>query len=90
MARIVITGGAGLLGLNWAIHLRASHEVHIWTHHRDIQLNGVQVHKFNACDEDEIDANLLQIRPDIVINTIGFTNVDECEKNPPTIRRSEF
>ena len=38
MARIIIIGGSGLLGLNWAIQASNEHEVHLWLHQRSVFL----------------------------------------------------
>ena len=40
-ARVLITGGTGLLGLNWATIIKSTHDVVLGIHERAVQLPGV-------------------------------------------------
>ena len=80
--RILFTGGSGLLALNCAIHLRNDFDIYLGLHNRIISLEGVQTCKLNLENEQELEFILKRIKPDILINTAGMTNVEECELNP--------
>ena len=45
MARILITGGSGLLAINWAINRRHIDQVHSLLHTNLIEIEGVTTHK---------------------------------------------
>jgi dTDP-4-dehydrorhamnose reductase len=82
MSRILITGGSGLLALNWAAIIRESHEVLLVTHRRLIALRGTisQYHDLESLDSVKRMLDLHQ--PDLVVNTVSITNVDLCEIEP--------
>ncbi|MGU9962342.1 MAG: DegT/DnrJ/EryC1/StrS family aminotransferase, partial [Candidatus Puniceispirillales bacterium WSBS_2018_MAG_OTU23] len=89
MARILITGGSGLLGLNWAIARRkAGDDVHLWTNTRDIQLENITTHRGDLSDIDTAADGIRDIAPDIIINSAGFTSVDGCASNPKQSQKS--
>jgi dTDP-4-dehydrorhamnose reductase len=73
--RILILGGSGLLGLNLIYHLRTQFDI----------TSTFQSHRPKIdCRWVKFDANNLESLPslasfDVVINCIGFTNVDSCE-----------
>jgi len=78
---ILITGGTGLLALNWALALRDKYNVYLVMHSRKIQLSGAFFVSFSLDDIDDIEANIEKIKPKIVIHTAGLTSVEECEAN---------
>ena len=80
--RILFTGGSGLLALNCAIHLRNDYDIYLGLHNRIISLEGVKTCKLNLENEEELELLLKRIKPDILVNTAGMTNVEECELNP--------
>jgi perosamine synthetase len=82
MAVILITGGSGLLGVNWAIHRRNVDDVHLVLHSRGVAINCVKNHHVDLSDLDATNDLLKELNPDIVIHTAGLTDVDECEINP--------
>ncbi len=80
--RILITGGTGLLGLNWAATMRAQHEVVLGTHRRGAQLRGTRTLAL-AYDEPSSFAHVLSaLRPDLIVNAAGLSSVDDCEGAP--------
>ncbi len=79
--RILFTGGSGLLALNCAIHLRNDFDIYLGLHNRIISLEGVNIFKLNLENEEELELLLKSIKPDILVNTAGMTNVEECELN---------
>lgn len=90
MARIIITGGSGLLGLNWAVQASNDHEVHLWLHQRTVSLAGTISHHVDLSLVNEISKALDEIKPDIVVNASGYTSVDGCEFNSLRSEISNF
>lgn len=74
--KILITGGSGLLAINWAQKIKCNYQVTLALHHRIVSINGVKT----------IDIKKITKYPpssfDIVINTIGLTSVEVCEEDP--------
>jgi dTDP-4-dehydrorhamnose reductase len=82
MPRILITGGSGLLALNWAITVRNHFEVVLALHNREISLPDVKSVKFDTQLRESILKAVKQIQPEYIIHTAGLTNVEDCEKFP--------
>jgi len=82
MARLLITGGAGLLGLNWALHRRSIDEVHVTLYRRNIVIEGVHSHVVDLGNAAAV-ANLIdEVCPDVIVHTAGMTDVDGCQIDP--------
>ena len=90
MKKLFITGGSGLLGLNWALRKRHEYDTYISLNNRIIHLNGVNSVLVNTCDADQLESTLDSIKPDLVVNTAGYTNVDGCEHQPERSLSSNF
>jgi dTDP-4-dehydrorhamnose reductase len=70
--RVAVIGGNGQLGQDvCAAFAAAQHDIVLLTH-ADIEV----------CSYDSVKAALEHIRPDLVINTAAFHNVDRCEVEP--------
>jgi len=82
MSNILITGGSGLLAVNWAIQLRKEHKVTLGLHNRKIQILGVEAIFLNLEIIDEIRKVLVKSSIDIVIHTAALSNIELCESNP--------
>jgi UDP-4-amino-4,6-dideoxy-N-acetyl-beta-L-altrosamine transaminase/dTDP-4-dehydrorhamnose reductase len=80
--KILITGGSGLLAVNWALSIRNDYAVTLLLHHKKISLSGVDTDIAYSSSLDECLSVLEKHQPDIVIHTAGLTNVEECESNP--------
>ena len=80
--RILFTGGSGLLALNSALYLRNDFEVYLGLHSRIINLEGVHTCILDLENEQALEEELIRIKPDILINAAGMTNVEECELKP--------
>ncbi|MDA0330151.1 MAG: sugar nucleotide-binding protein [Gemmatimonadetes bacterium] len=83
---IFITGGSGLLGLNWAAHLRELGTVTLGLHRREVALSGT--HSV-PCDLDTVDAamrTLAEAEPALVVHAAGLTSVEQCEADPQLAR----
>lgn len=80
--RILITGGSGLLAVNWAFALCDRFSIILGMHKRNIVVSGVQT---IAIDLESID-NLVHFfqkeRLYAVIHAAGITNVEQCESQP--------
>ncbi|TAK90633.1 MAG: SDR family oxidoreductase [Burkholderiaceae bacterium] len=82
MKRILITGGSGLLALNWACAVRDHWDVVLGTHQLSARLPGTTSHRLDLEDPQRFGEHLDQLLPDLVVHTAGLTSVDECEKDP--------
>lgn len=82
LSRVLITGGSGLLALNWACCMRASHEVILARHSRKITLDGVSVVSLDLESDATLTKQLEIVRPSLVVHTAGLTSVDLCEQQP--------
>jgi len=79
--RILITGGSGLLALNWAVVTRSEHEVVLGLHSRKISLSDVYSKVLNLGSVEELAVHFDSVNPDLVVHTAGMTNVETCETN---------
>jgi dTDP-4-dehydrorhamnose reductase len=79
---ILITGGSGLLALNWAITIRNNYNVILGLHNRKIKLKNTQSFFLDLESEDSIIAILKKIKPNIVIHSAGLTNIELCQSQP--------
>lgn len=69
--KILVTGAGGMLGSDLVERFSKGHEV-----------TGVTRQNFDILKEQEIRASLARVRPDWVIHSAAYTNVDGCEKEP--------
>ena len=79
---ILITGGSGLLALNWALAIRDRDSVTLGLHERNISLAGVETRQIDLESVDHLIRAFETIQPQIVIHTAGLTNVEKCEATP--------
>lgn len=80
--KIVITGGTGLMALNWAIKKRAKSDVILLQHNRKVKLNGTVFLQIALENKKEILATLKELKPDLLVHTAGLTNIELCEREP--------
>lgn len=85
--RILLTGGSGLLAVNWAMHARNRCDVVLVFHSRVIAINGVNSVQLDLCQPDALNDILAKFKPDYVVHTAGLTSVEQCEKNPELARQ---
>ena len=81
MKKILIIGGSGLLGINWAFRRRFIDDVHILLHKRHIVIDKVTSHKVDFDDPGRLLDCLFTIHPDVIVNAAGYTDVDACDEN---------
>ncbi len=79
---ILITGGSGLLAINWANLIKKKHCVILTLHQKNITLSGVQTIKLSLHSKIEITRTLAENNIDYVVHTAGMTNIETCAKNP--------
>jgi len=80
--RILITGGSGLLAINWAFSVRDKFEITLLLHRRKISLLGVNTDVVSLSSLDECLSVLNKHQPDIVLHTAGITSIEKCESSP--------
>lgn len=78
MKRLYITGLAGMLGSNLAYLLKDKYEIYGCDRNK-VAMSGIHSSVFDLLLEDQMEQEILTIKPDIIINTAAFVNVDGCE-----------
>lgn len=81
-APVFLTGGSGLLAVNWAVAVRDRWPVILGTHERTIELAGASARHVTLESVDELTQTLREIGPRLVVHTAGMTDVDACEQRP--------
>jgi dTDP-4-dehydrorhamnose reductase len=79
---ILITGGAGLLAVNWAAQTRDHYHVTLCLHKRSIQLNGTTCRFVDLNSVETIAAVIREINASVVVHAAAMTSVEECEAAP--------
>jgi dTDP-4-dehydrorhamnose reductase len=79
---ILITGGSGLLALNWALTIREKFNVTLGLHDRNINLKGTKSILLNLDSKDVLIKALEALEPQFVIHAAGLTSIEQCEANP--------
>lgn len=79
---VLITGGSGLLAINWAISIRNQHFVTLGLHTRDVQLSSTKSTRIDLESESNLIRQLQTLKTEIVIHTAGLTSVERCEADP--------
>jgi dTDP-4-dehydrorhamnose reductase len=80
--RLLITGGTGLLALNWACALRETWSVTLGTHKHSVNLTGVDSCPLALEDLVCLQAQIDAVAPDLVVHAAGLSSVDKCELVP--------
>lgn len=77
MAKVLVTGGTGLLGAILVPSLSsAGHTAVRHGHTGDADINA------DLCDADQVAAMLGRVQPDVIVNLAALANVDLCEAEP--------
>lgn len=77
--RIFITGGSGLLGLNWACCRRDRNEVWLGIHEREVALEGVHPARVDLDDAPILEKTLERVNPALIVHMAAMTDVDRCQ-----------
>ena len=86
MARILITGSSGLLGLNLALEAMISHEV-IGVDRAMLKSAPFKIINADLLVEGEVERILEQAKPDWLIHCAALADLDACEEAPDKARR---
>lgn len=78
MPKILITGSQGLLGCSLVPYLRSKREYEVIQHGRD----GEADTNFDCVDAEQVRVALDKVMPEVIINLVALTDVDECERKP--------
>lgn len=81
--KILLTGGTGLLSINWACALRDTHDVVLGTHVRDAHLAGTTRVRLGLENPAALTDAVAHIAPDVIVHAAGITSVEECERDEP-------
>lgn len=84
--RILLTGGSGLLALNWALAVRDRYEVVLGLHRRHVSMRGVESQWLDLESVAGLARSIEVIRPNVVVHTAGLTSVERCEAQPEMAR----
>jgi len=79
---LLITGGSGLLAINWAYFMRHNHSIFLGIHKRVVAIDGVQSVHINLTSVISIEEFLSQYQINLVIHTAAMTSVEQCESDP--------
>ncbi|MBV6450522.1 MAG: dTDP-4-dehydrorhamnose reductase [Anaerolineales bacterium] len=85
MARILITGASGLLGINLALETKREHDV-IGVDRDKLKSAPFRVLHANLLRAGSVASILESTRPDWLINCAAFANLEECEERPDEAR----
>jgi dTDP-4-dehydrorhamnose reductase len=77
--RILITGGSGLLALNWALTMRDRFSITLGLHKRNVVIPGIQTQPIDLESIDSLVCLLEKADPYAVIHAAGLTSVERCE-----------
>jgi dTDP-4-dehydrorhamnose reductase len=79
---VYVTGGSGLLALNWAMAIRQHHRVVLGLHNRLVSLSGVETRPASLTGVSQISQELDETGAELVVHTAGLTSVESCEADP--------
>ena len=79
---ILITGGSGLLALNWALTIREKFNVTLGLHDRKINLKDTRSIVLDLDSKEALTQPLEALQPQLVIHAAGLTSIEQCEANP--------
>jgi dTDP-4-dehydrorhamnose reductase len=80
--KVLITGGSGLLALNWAATVREQFNITRAMHDRKVNLKDTKNILLNLDSEEVLTKVFDELQPQLVIHAAGLTNIEECEANP--------
>ena len=83
---LLITGGTGLLGLNWYLAEKENYNVILHGHNRKIEFKDTDIQYFSLESVNEIEKYLSDLNISIVVHAAGLTSVELCEKDPELAR----
>ena len=81
--KILITGGSGLLALNWAATMREKLNITLGLHDRKVNLKDTKSILLDLDSKEALTKVFEELQPQLVIHAAGLTNIEACEANPP-------
>ncbi len=88
MDRLLITGGSGLLGLNWACSVRDRFDAVLATHRHSVQLAGTRCVSLELESPAVLMRQIRELAPRLIVHTAGMTSVEQCERFPLDAERA--
>lgn len=79
---VLITGGTGLLGINWACAMREQYAICLGTHRRRAALRGVDTRALDFTSPGALERSIDGLSPVLIVHAVGMTDVDACERDP--------
>jgi dTDP-4-dehydrorhamnose reductase len=79
---IFLTGGSGLLAVNWFCSKKQDYSIYLGLNERIIDLKDANIIFVNFNSIDAFKNQLKNIQPSFVIHAAGLTSVEKCEENP--------
>lgn len=76
----MVVGGSGILGLNLVHELKKHYELTVLLHNRHISDKDCCIRHYKFTDQNSLDNLVDAVKPSMIINAIGFTNVDLCNQ----------
>ena len=80
--KILMLGGASLLSFLWCKKVNLKYEIFLVNNQKQTNYLNLQVLSVNLFSKEEIIRILEDFSIDIVVNTVGLTNVEKCEEDP--------
>lgn len=81
--RVLILGSSGILGKHIYKELKKNKKIQLFH-------TGLNKRKINVNLKNELKNFIYSTNPDIIINCIAYTNVDNCEKKPSNSKRVNY
>lgn len=82
LKRLFLTGGSGLLALNWALLVHETWDVFLGIHNRIICPTFASTVRISQPNTRHLITILSEISPQLVVNAAAVTNVEYCELHP--------
>lgn len=80
--KIIVFGGSGLVGYHIAHSLSIDHSVISTYNNNQIIAKNCTPAKIDLLESESAENLISRVKPDLIVNTIGFPSVDKCETNP--------
>ena len=79
--RILLLGSSGMLGKSIYKFLKNDF---------DIYTNGLKKRRYDLCKKKNLSILLNKTKPDVIINSLGITNIEICNKNKKLAKKVNF